>query len=222
MQTQLKFSKKHKIKEDAFIEKVLIARQWVMEHGKQISTGIAVCLIAVFVAFFVYKSRENQRAKAQDSFGVAMLAYQHGDTLSAVADFRNITAQHKKTPFGPLSAYMLGSIYFNQTDYGQAQTYYDRCMDLIDDDTFLKGACLNGLANSHIQQKKYSEALVFLNQFITDCPKHYLMPDVLLSAGECQQRLKDNAAAENLFKRLKTEFPGTAQAKTAENLLATL
>lgn len=220
--SELKFSKKHKIKEDHFIERVFEVGQIAKQHSRQLSTvGIGI-LVVLLIAFLAYKSGQSRTLRAQESFGAAMIAYEKGDVAQASTNFTSTLTRYKKTPQAAMSAFMLGSIYYNQKDYGQAQTYFNRTVKDYSQYELLKGAGLRGLVNCAVQSKNYSEAAKLADRFLKECSGHYLAPEVLLTLGDCQQKLGNAQKAKDAYERIVREYPQSMQNATARNLLATL
>ncbi len=220
--SELKFSKKHKIKEDHFIERVFEIGHSAKQHSRHLSTvGIAL-LVVLLIGFFAFKSSQSKTLRAQESFGSAMIAYEKGDMAQAASNFTSTLTRYKKTSQAAMSSFMLGSIYYNQKDYGQARTYFNRTVKDYSQYGFLKGAGLRGLINCAVQEKNYAEAAKLSDRFLKECSGHYLAPEVLLTLGDCQQKLGNAQKAKEAYERIVKEYPQSVQNTTARNLLATL
>lgn len=219
---QLKFSKKHKIKEDRFIQRVFEFRQWTEQHLREITTTAAVLIVILLVGIFIYKSREGKTEKAQEAFGNAMLYYQSGDTLQAVSDLHSVIEQYAKTPYAGICSFLLANIYYNQNDYGHAEEFYKKVASSYKPYELLCGASLRSLGNCRIQQSRYSEAIAFFEKFVKEYPKHYLMPEVLMSLAECQLKINDVNSAKANFEKVIALFPQSSQSAAARNILAAL
>ena len=53
-------------------------------------------------------------------------------------------------------------------------------------------------------------------------PKHFLVPDALLSMGQCHLKQKNSVQARKAFQSLVDQYPESTQVYKARNLLATL
>lgn len=219
---QLTFSKKHKIKEDHFIESVFEARQWITDNSKQLSTWALVLLAAIVIGLVFYNSRKSSSTKAQESFGNAMIAYQSNDMENSVTSFKLVLDNYPKTSYAGISSYMLAGIYYNQKNYAMAEEYYNKTINKISSNDLLKGASLRGLGFCAIQEKQYEEAVSFFNKFVKECPENYLMPEVLISLGECYIKQNNSEKAKEALQRIVKDFADSDQNPIAKNLLATL
>jgi TolA-binding protein len=219
---QLKFSKKHKIKEDEFVERVFAAKQWAVDHARPLSTAGAVAAGVLLIAFLLYRSGQSREQRALSAFGNAMIAYQSRDTINAVSNFRVVEERFSNMPQAAMSCLVLAGIYYGQRDYAQAQAYYEKLLSRHASHADLKGAALKGLAYCAIQQKQYDQAVQRLNRFVGECPSHYSMPEVLLSLGECRVALKDTSAARESFQAVLDRFPQSPQSIAARDWMATL
>ncbi len=219
---EMKFSKKHKIKEDHFIERIFELGQMARQYSRQLSTGGVAILVVLLIGFFAFKSNQSRTVRAQESFGAAMIAYESGDMGKTVSSLTATLTRYRKTSYGAMSSFMLGSISYNQKDYGRAREYYNKTVKEYAQYEFLKGSALHGLANCAVQEKNYAEAVRLAEQFLKDCPKHFLAPEVLLTMGDCQMKLGNAQKAKDAYSRIVSEHPQSIQNATARNLLATL
>lgn len=219
---QLKFSKKHKIKEDRFVEWTFDAWQWVQDNARTLTSAGAVVLVVLLIGIFVYKGNLSRTKRAQKAFGTAMISYQGYDTLRAISEFSSVIQHFPKTPHAANSALMLSGIHYGKGDYTNAAWNYKLLHERYGKYDLHKGAGLRGAAYCKIQEKDFAGALTFLQRFVDECPNHFLMPEVLLTLGECQMKLQNPAAARKAFEQLVSKHPKANQVPVARNLLATL
>lgn len=219
---ELKFSKKHKIKEDRFIESLMRFRTWVEQNTRQLSTAGAVVLVILVVGLLVFKSRQNRGVRAHHTFGKAMMAIQKRDTTTAISHFKQLVKEFNNTSHAAMSSFFLGSVYYDKKNYALAKDYFTRNTKQYGEYELLKGAALRGLGNCAVQEKDYAGAIGLYQRFLKECPQHYLVPEALLSLGECHIKQNNQAASEQAFRRVMKEYPGSAESNTARNLLASL
>jgi tol-pal system protein YbgF len=68
---------------------------------------------------------------------------------------------------------------------------------------------------AHYAARRYREALIELETFIRRFPTSSKVPDALLKAGLCNQRLGQAALAERYFDQVRKEHPSSAAAQNA-------
>ena len=71
------------------------------------------------------------------------------------------------------------------------------------------------LAESLYIQRRYDDARGVFEAFVRGAPRSAKVPDALLKIGLCHQRSGDDAAANRVFARLRSEHPGSVAARTA-------
>ncbi len=218
--SEIKFSKKHRIKEDRFVETVFHFQQWVTQNARQLVTTASVLLVAGIIVFFISSARHGRNDRAHEDFGKAVIALQAGDTSSAVPALEGIVKRAAKSPYGAMSCFLLAGLYYERQDYSRAEDYFGR--NAGGSYELLKGGSLRGLGHCAIQRKNYAEAVTYYERFLKDCNGHFLTPEVLLSLGECCLKLGNAAGASQAFQRIVKEYPQSAQHGTARKLLVTL
>lgn len=82
--------------------------------------------------------------------------------------------------------------------------------------TKTKPLAMIALARKLYDEGRYVEAISIYKEFIEQYPKHKLVPPASISLAYCYEELGDTKEAENLFMRVKEEFPNTIWAKEAE------
>ncbi len=219
---QIKFSKRHHIKEDKFVESIFVAKYWIQNNVKRIATIATILVIAVLISFVMKKTRDDKIQRAMNVFGKTIIAYENNDMTNSISGFKQIIQNFPKTNYAAISSFMLGSIYYNKKDYATAQKYYDSVIKKYDSYDFLKGASLSGLGHCFVQTKDYKKAIEYLDRFVSETPKHYLMPEVLILLGECHIELKNSIEAKKAFEKIIADFPKSSQMQVAKNLMATL
>jgi TolA-binding protein len=222
IKSTLKFSKKHKIKEDRFVEKVFEWRLWTEEHLKQIGTGFTVFVVIIFVGFLIFRSQQSKLVRAQDIFGNALYAISISDTAQGISDLEQVIKKYGRTPYAAIGSYMRGRLYDGKKEYDLSQNYFENYKLYKKSSPFLKGVSLRGAGNCHVQRKEYAAAITLYKQFVKECPKHYLMPEILMSLSECMIKENDIGEAKKTLNILITGYAESPQSMQARNLLATL
>jgi len=160
--------------------------------------------------------------KAQEVFGNAIMAHQSGDTTLALTSFQEIVDRFSGTSHAAISSFMLGSIYYEKKEYLLSEEYFTKNTSKYNSYSFLYGASLRGLGNCCIQQKDYSRAIQYLDEFAKKHSGNYLMPEVLLSLARCHVKMQNVESAREALEKLIKDFSESPQKSAARNLLVTL
>src|SRR3989339_1531136 len=90
MATTIKFSKKHKIKEDKFVENFMRVRLWFEEKRKPLLVTAASIAGAALIVFFAFTLRGNRNVDANNYFGQAMVEYENGRFSNAITSLKKV------------------------------------------------------------------------------------------------------------------------------------
>ncbi|MBN1307441.1 MAG: tetratricopeptide repeat protein [Chitinispirillaceae bacterium] len=123
---QIKYSKqKQELREDPVLDGLLKTKEFIRKNGNRIVGSLSVIVLAVAI-IMVFNYFQKSRAKnAGESFGKAMVAYSEDRWDDAVDQFRIVTENYRRSVPATMSAYMLGSILYQQGRYDEAITWYE-------------------------------------------------------------------------------------------------
>jgi len=184
--------------------------------------------------------KEGRREGTAD-FPAAKAAYDRGDYLDAIPDFKAYVEQFPGTDKTDDALYYLGVSYIREKDYALASAQFDRLLrdfptSPLSPDALIELARCDDL-QSHpapLDQTETLRALTRYNQFVEQYPEHPRVAEArarirvlrdrlaekLLRSGRLYVKLRRFIAAELYLKRVLREYPESKWAPEATLLLA--
>lgn len=122
----IKYNKqKQELREDPVLDGLLKTKEFVQKNNN-IVFGTVIAIIVVAGGIMGFTSYRNSRqSRANDDFGKAMVAYSENKTTDAIDKFRMVSENYRGTVTASMSAYMLGSILYQQGKYDEAITWFE-------------------------------------------------------------------------------------------------
>jgi len=186
--------------------------------------------------------KESRREGTAD-FAGAKTAYDRGNYLDAIPDFKAYIEQYPGTDRTDDALYYLGVSYIHEKDYALASAQLDRLLRDFPTSSFQPDALID-LARcddlqSHpasLDQTETERALQRYNQFVDQYPTHARvgeakarivvlrdrMAEKLLRSGRLYAKLRREKAAEFYLRRLLAEYPDSKWTREASQLLTTV
>jgi outer membrane protein assembly factor BamD len=186
--------------------------------------------------------KESTRQGTAD-FPTARTAYDRGDHLEAIADFKAYVEQYPGTDKTDDALYYLGLSYIHEKDYALASAQFDRLLRDFPTSSFQADALVD-LARcddlqSHpaaLDQTETERALQRYHQFVDQYPDHPRVAEAktriqalrdrlaekLIRSGRLYAKLRRDRASEFYLRRLLTEYPDSKWAKEATQLLTAI
>ena len=183
--------------------------------------------------------KESSRQGTAD-FPAAKTAYDRGDHLEAIADFKAYVEQYPGTDTTDDALYYLGLSYIHEKDYALASAQFDRLLRDFPTSSFQADGLMD-LARcddlqSHpapLDQTETERALQRYHQFVDQYPDHPRVAEAkariqvlrdrlaekLIRSGRLYAKLRRDRAAEFYLRRLLTEYPDSKWVKEATQLL---
>jgi outer membrane protein assembly factor BamD len=185
----------------------------------------------------------EQRRQGSADFQAAKTAYDHGNYMDAIPDFKAYVEQFPGTDLTDDALYYLGLSYIHEKDYALASAQFDRLLrdfptSPLQADALLELARCDDL-QSHsapLDQTETERALTRYNQFVEQYPDHRRVGEAkariqalrdrlaekLMRSGRLYFKLRRDAAAEFYLKRLLTLYPDSKWAGEATLLLSSV
>lgn len=164
----IKYSKKkQEVREDPVIDGLLKSKDFLKKNSNAvIGTLVAVILVIGIVISMNYFRNARMRS-ARDEFGKAMIAYNEQNYVDAIDQFRLVAENYKGSVTGILSAYMLGSIHYQQGSYDEAITWYEPVQSSTKAH-FISAQALEGIAACYDAKGDTASALQYLEKAAED------------------------------------------------------
>ncbi|SDF52874.1 Tetratricopeptide repeat-containing protein [Mucilaginibacter pineti] len=197
---------------------------FVRENQKSL-LFIAGAVIALIVIYFLYLKvylgpREitaaNQMHVAQDFW-----AKKDWDKAikgdASYPGFEKIISDYSNTKAANLAYYYLGTAYLNKGDYKQA---IENLTNFRGDDIMVSAEAFGSTGDAYVELKDYSNAATYFNKAVDKAKNKFLSPLYLKKLGLVYEEQKDNKSASETYKRIKSEYPESAEAQNIDEYIA--
>ncbi|MBN1577822.1 MAG: tetratricopeptide repeat protein [Chitinispirillaceae bacterium] len=164
----IKYNKQKQIsREDPVLDGLLKTKDFVRKNSNRI-VGSAAVIVLVAGIFLVFGYFQKSRTKnAREEFGKAMIAYSEDRSADAIDQFRSIAENYRRSVPGTMSAYMLGSILYQQGRYDEAITWYD-AVNKGANIGFINAQAYEGLAACYELKEDTAAAIKNLEMVLAD------------------------------------------------------
>ncbi|MDG5491506.1 tol-pal system YbgF family protein [Psychroserpens sp. SPM9] len=200
------------------------------QKGIFIIIGLAALIVLGYLGYGKFiaepKAQEamNEMYTAQKYFDEAVNAASGKDSLYTLAlnggegkfGMVDIASEYSSTPAGNLANYYAGMAYLNTKDYTNAVKYLG---DFSTDDAVLGPVAKGGMGDAFVQLEQLPEALEYYEKAIAASTNDYTTPMYLLKAANVAQTLGQSDKALGYYKRIKTEFSDSDQAKNIDTFI---
>ncbi len=219
----IKYSqKKQEMREDPVLEFLFKVKEYVTKNANTlVGVGIAVVLVAGFLLVYSQMKRSSQE-KASEAFGQAMIAYNNRAADKAVEQFGIVADNYKSTPESAMSAYMLGSIYFNVGRFDEAITWFETAASRKTAADFISGESLEGIAGCYEAKGDLPKAIGYYQQALDDSRIKYRFAAISWKLALLNQKMNNGERAKTLCQQIIADSAASDYRQRAENLLAVL
>ena len=200
------------------------------QKGIFVIVGLAAVIVLGYLGYNKFiaepKAQEamNEMYTAQKYFDDAITTGVNKDSLFNLAlkggegkyGLVDIVEQYGSTPAGNLANYYAGMAYLNTKDYTNAVKYLS---DFSTDDKVLGPIAKGGLGDSFVQLNQLDDALGYYEKAIAGSTNDYTTPMYLFKAANVAQSLGKADKALDYYKRIKSEFSTSDQAKNIDTFI---
>ncbi len=149
---------KRELKEDKFVLFTLKAKDYVENNAKMlIRVGIGVLVLIIVVTLYV-RSKHNAGIKAASLFGEAQFYYDRNNYNQAEEKLNELISDYAGVKAAGHGDFLLAKIYWQQSDWENAQKYFKKYIDDYADDDILTSAAMAGYADCLVNQGNSQEA----------------------------------------------------------------
>lgn len=205
------------------------SEQWVEKNSKILFTGLVV-VAAVILGYLGYnkyiqapkeKEAADELAYPKSFFDKAQIGTSEVDSLYNLAlngaDGRygllDIIENYGSTNAGNLAKYMAGIAYLKMNDYENAIT---KLNSFSTDDEILGALAKGNIGDAFSQINQPKEAMEYYIKAAKFKSNAFTSPLYLFKAGNIALDLQDYKKAEELFTKIKVEYPNSEEGKTIE------
>ncbi|MBL8028884.1 MAG: tetratricopeptide repeat protein [Fibrobacteres bacterium] len=219
---EIKFSKRHEIKEDRFLETVFHLRKKAEEHKKVLGyILLGVLVVAVSIVLLTFKSaKTNEEAAA--IYGKASMYLQSANYTEGLTELKKIADQYSGSSSAAKAVFLTGSVNYDLGNYKDALEAFKKYVDKYSGSEFLDAAVYKGLGASYMQLLDYTSAVTAFKKAVSSYPKDFQIPEIRYKLALCYIELKEVDKAKAELAGLVKDSPKSQFARQADLLLVSL
>jgi tetratricopeptide (TPR) repeat protein len=219
----IKYShKKQEMREDPVLEFLFKAKDYFAKNANTL-VGVVIVVVIVIGGTLIYTQlKKSSQEKASAAFGQAMVEYNNRAVDKAVEQFGIVADNYKNTPEGAMSAFMLGSIYFNVGRYDEAITWYETAASRKSTINFINGEAQEGIGGCYEAKGDLPKAIEHLQLALDDKRISYRRAAITWKLALLNQKLNNGDQVKALCKKIIDDSTASDYRQKAENLLASL
>jgi tetratricopeptide (TPR) repeat protein len=131
--------------------------------------------------------------------------------------FKKIITDYSNTKVANLAYYYIGTAYLNKGEYRQA---IDNLNNYRGDDNMVAAEALGSTGDAYVELKDYDKAETYFKKAIDKASNKFLSPFYLKKLGLVYEAKKDNKAAAEAYKKIKTDYFDSPEAQNIDGYIA--
>ncbi|RVT98367.1 tetratricopeptide repeat protein [Mucilaginibacter limnophilus] len=197
---------------------------FVRENRKSllVIAGVIVLLAAIYLIYL--KAYLGPReVEAADQMHVAQDFWAKKDWDKAIKGdagypgFEKIISEYSNTKAANLAYFYVGVAYLNKGEYRKA---IDNLTSYRGDDYIVAAEALGAAGDAYVELKDYDNAETYFKKAADKASNAFLSPMFLKKLGLVYEEKKDNKAAADTYKKIKTDYPESAEAQNIDEYIA--
>jgi len=210
---------KQELREDPVLDWLLKTKDFMMKNSNVLIGALIVMVFIIggWMAFSYFQ--KNSSLKAKEAFGAAMIYYNENQMDKAIEKFRIVAENHRHTSQAVQSAYMIGTILYNQGKYDVASTWFESAASGKTASEFISGQAQEGLAACYEAKGDVKTALKYLEKALDDKRNQFRHPAILWKMA-LLNRTSDAATTRKICKQIMADTLANEYRQKAENLIA--
>ena len=196
---------------------------FIRENQKSL-TFIGGAITAMVLIYFAYQNfylapRElkasNQMYVAQDFWAKKQWDKAiNGD--AGYPGFVKIISEYSNTKSANLAYYYLGTAYLNKGDFKKA---IDNLNNYKGGDAMTAAESYGDIGDAYVELKDYDKAETYFKKAVGKSNNKFLTPIYLKKSGLVYEQQRDYKAADDSYKKIKTDYPESPQAQNIEEYI---
>jgi tetratricopeptide (TPR) repeat protein len=184
--------------------------------------GAIIALIAIYLLYLKLYLGPRE-VQAADQMHVAQDFWAKKDWDKAIKGdasypgFEKIITEYSNTKAANLAYFYLGTAYLNKGEYRKA---LDNLNNYRGDDSMVAAEALGSAGDAYVELKDYDKAASSFNKAVDKAKNKFLSPLYLKKLGLVYEEQKDNKSATEAYKRIKSEYPESAEAQNIDEYIA--
>lgn len=184
--------------------------------------GAIIALVIIYIAYqkFYIGPRE---VVAANQMHVAQDFWEKKDWDKAIKGdagypgFEKIISDYSNTKAANLAYFYLGIAYLNKGEFRKA---IDNLTDYRGDDNMIAAEALGGTGDAYTELKEYNKAETCLKKAADKAKNKFLTPLYLKKLGLVYETLNDYKAADETYKKIKSDYPESPEFQNIEAYIA--
>jgi len=205
------------------------SEQFIIKHQKIIFGVLAaiVILILGYLAYQKYVQAPNEK-EAADELAFPKAYFEDATTNTVAADslytlaidgadgkygFVDIASEYSGTKAGNLANYYAGISFLKLKNYPEAIEYLEK---FSSDDELLAPVAKGAIGDAFADINQFDDALDYYLKAANLRDNNFSTPLFLFKAGNIALKTGDNSKALEVFKRIKSDYPDSNEAKNID------
>jgi predicted negative regulator of RcsB-dependent stress response len=201
-----------------------------IKYWKIITTALVVVAILVsgyYIFSYIKRAKEEKASVSYANFMEKLRTINNEkvnkeETLKSLeGDAETILKEHSGTVFPELGFLNLANALYENGQYEKSKQYFEKC-DSMTKDNLIKLSSEWGIADSLFSMGKYEEASTQYTHIKDKFMGDTLLPGVLIKGAKCYIKMNKYDEALKLLYTLRSQYPDSAFAPEAEDLIKRL
>ncbi len=220
MLTPKKKLTRREMKQDKLVTTWFKLTDYLSEHSREVAMAVGgvVLVVGLFLLYNWMKTRDD--LNASEKFVQARAEYNKQNYLAAIPLLEQLVNEYSGTQSAGIATIYLANAYMHTKDYANAEKFYKKYLDDVDDDPILSISAAYGLAATHEERGDYTKAAALYEQAASAHDESYRAPELLISAARCFKQAGQNEGTRRVLQKLLDKYPKSALAEEAKLLMA--
>ena len=202
---------KHELKEDKFITSVFLTSEFVKNHWKKLSSGVAGIVIILIIILGINSHRKSTQKEALTQFDIAFGYFLDKDYEKAEEEFTTLSEDFSTAKEHKWAFFYLGKICLEKdsVDFAQAEEYFNKASSKIKN-KILKEASMLGLAKCYLDQGNEEKYFSELEKITQKFPHSFSAPDLFFEIAEHYYEKSESEKAEKYYKKIVDNYESSS------------
>ncbi|MFN3562385.1 MAG: tetratricopeptide repeat protein [Chloroherpetonaceae bacterium] len=212
-------------KSDIFTELFFQVTDFFEKNRTAVLSALGATLLAIAGAFFWNQQQDAKNQEATGKLESIIKRYEAGNYSGAIEGdstamgLKEIAKVYSGTPSGEQAKLYLANAYFQLRNYDEAQKTFE---SISSASPLVKASALAGEAACYEQKKEYKKAAQLFRRAAEIVGNDAIVPIYLENAGRNFELAGEKSDALAVYEKLKKEYPQSAAARSAEQIIARL
>jgi len=197
---------------------------FVRENQKSLMF-IGAAIVAMVIIYIAYQKLyiSPREITAQNQMHVAQDFWTKKDWDKAIKGdagypgFEKIINDYSNTKAANLAYFYLGTAYLNKGEYRKA---IDNLTNYRGSDVMVAAEALGDTGDAYVELKDYDKAQTYFKKAADQAKNKFLTPLYLKKLGLVYETLNDNKSADETYKKIKSDYPGSTQSQNIDEYIA--